>query len=276
MELRKCPPLPPIIKINASGEKAGAKLRPDYCTNFCPRATVGAGFVPDHVPENPRIGILIAKPEKDDVVNFESATAAQGRFLFNVLLAEAGLARADVLVAHVLRCSSWHYPTGADAKRAENACRNFDGYIGNSGHVVKGPPSLEAWAPNIFIPTFEVSKMMEIGAFYALALEDIKKAIRFANTGYRPLVLLGAEAAFFLAPWLEGKGGIRNWRGHWWEGDWRYQVDERKAKGLNMFIPVEPTYRRRPGPKAPVKPTIKLKKAFVQTSLFPIDTEPST
>lgn len=229
---------------------------------------MGAGFVPDWVPKAPKVAILLAKPESDDVVNFEAGTGPRGRFLINVLLSEAGLTRDDVIIANVLRCSSWGYPTGADAKRAESACRNFDTYTGANGKIVKLPESLEAWSPNVFIPTFDVGKTLEIGAFYALALEDIRKAIRFSNSGYRPLLLFGSEPTFFLAPWLEGKGGIRNWRGHWWEGDWRFTVKEADSRGLSTFEPVVPTYRRKVvGRKGPRR---KLKKPLVQTSLdFP-------
>lgn len=187
---------------------------------------------------------MLPKPEKDDVVNFEAATSGYGRFLEHILLAQAGLEKKDVLITHVLRCSTWAYPTGPDANRAERACRNFDRFTGVGGAIKQTSLSLESWGPNIFIPTFGLDKLMDIGAYYALALEDIAKAKRFAASGFKPLLLMGSEPAFFLAPWLAGAGGIKNWRGHWWEGDWRFMVNESTASPSAGFVPAAPSYGR--------------------------------
>jgi hypothetical protein len=243
-ELRKVAALPPILT-HAPGKGTGVKLKSDYCINNCPRATIGVGFVPDFVPEAPRIAIMLPKPEKDDATNFEAATGPLGRFLTNILLRQAGITKDEVLITHVLRCSTWNYPTGPDAGRAERSCRNFDRHTAVGGARLSNTgSSLESWGPNVFIPTFDLGKLAEVGAYYALALDDVRKAMRFAASGYRPLLLMGAEATFFLAPWLAGAGGIKNWRGHWWEGDWRFMVNEQTAAPAAGFLPVATTYNR--------------------------------
>ena len=63
---------------------------------------------------------MCALPPKADAAEFEAGVSGYGRFLFGVLLREAGLKKEDVILSHLLRCYTWEYPTSADKKRAED------------------------------------------------------------------------------------------------------------------------------------------------------------
>jgi len=213
----EAPPKPPF----------GTHLKPTYCGSNCPRAYQAPGFVADWVPENPRIAFLFEIPSKDDVTYCKPLAGGYGRFFWAAIGSKLGLKKEDVIFSHVLRCYTWKYPPGQDTKVAEKACRYWDNF-----HNVNGHPddrrSLAAWKPNLFTCTFSLDKMVETGAFQALGIHDIKKALRFAERGYRPVVVMGTEALKMIAPWLSG--GIKKWRGHWWEGDWGFNstVSEEK------------------------------------------------
>lgn len=240
----------------------GTAKKPDWCFNNCPRATIGSGFVPDWVPANPKIAFLFSHPAKDDVGEREPMRSGLGRYFWATIGRACGLKKQDVLFANVLRCYTWKYPTGKDATLAEQACRNWDNYQGGSGVPVAGN-SLVAWKPNIFFPTFSLDKMIEIGAFQALAIADVRKALTFADEGFRPLVILGTEAFKVVAPWLDG--GVKGWRGTWWEGSWKWEdgVTEEYLKKLGQRKSFAPATFNRPWvrkykQKTPKKPAKQL------------------
>lgn len=215
-ELLKIKPVGPIL-----GKSTGTMEKPDWCGNNCPRAYYGSGFVADWVPENPRLAVLFDAPHKDDVVNRMPADSGYGRFFWAAIAKEVGFTKDQVILSHVLRCFEREYPIGEERKKIETACRHWD-ITHNVGGLPKEGRSLAQWNPNIFVYTFDVGKMIEIPAYYALALSDFRKALRFADSGYRPLVVMGTEVFHFAAPWLDGTGGIKAWRGSWHEGDWKW------------------------------------------------------
>lgn len=224
----------------------GAAKKPDWCFNNCPRATIGSGFVPDWVPEKPKIAFFFSHPAKDDVGEREPLRGGMGRYFWASVGRATGLTKEDVILSNVLRCYTWQYPVGKETKIMEHACRHWDNFQGNGSIPVPGKRSLVTWKPNLFIPTFGLDKMIEIGAFEALAIADIKKALRFAEEGYRPVVLMGTEAMGVAAPWLGG--GMKNWRGTWWEGDWRFAktITGAEVKALSKIKTFEPVTYDRP------------------------------
>lgn len=203
-----------------------ANKQPDWCWNNCPMAYTATGFVPDHVPSNPKLALILARPESDDATDGAVLSSGYGRFFYAAFMKPLGLNAGDVLVSHVLRCHKRQFPTGRDKITACRACRHWDGarasYDDNKPEFVN--KSIEDWNPNIYLATFDIKDMLSTGAYQALGLADMRKALRFAAEGHRPAVIFGSEALFTIAPWLDGSGGIKNWRGHWWQGSWKWQT----------------------------------------------------
>lgn len=232
---------------------SGVHNKPIYCANSCPRAYEASGFVADYVPENPRIAFLLEKPTKEDITkNKPLASGFNGFFWQN--FGHIGFRKDDCIFAHMLRCYTWKYPTGATKNAAEKACRHWDSFVNIDGHPrqPEGITPLAAWSPNIFVVTFGLDKQIETPAFQPLAIASIKKAWKFAQDGYRPIVLLGSETLSFVAPWL--KGGVKRWQGHWWEGEWNYGVA--RETEVVTYKEVGKRVRR------PLVPTMKQEKLF--------------
>jgi len=216
------PPKPPY----------GVHKKPEYCKNNCPRAYKASGFVADYVPAHPKIAFMFELPGKDDVTQCKPMAGGFGRYFWAVIGHRLGIKKEDVIFSHVLRCYSYgNYPTGKDNQVAEIACRYWDKFHNIEGHPTD-ERSLISWNPNIFICTFGLKDMINLGAYQALALADIEKAWRFAKAGYRPLVLLDTGAMSVVAPWLTG--GIKKWRGHWWEGSWKWKQPETPKVGFSQ------------------------------------------
>ena len=228
------PPKLPIL------QNTGVRSKPNYCHQTCPRAYVATGFVPDFIPENPKIAVMISHPGKDDAVNCRPLSGGMGRFFWAAIGKNVGLKKDDVAILSALRCYTWKYPVGVEAKQAEKACRHWDHTKGLNGQAGEGLGSIVTWDPDLFVVTFGLDKMVEISAFLALAIEDFRKAVTFAERGYRPAVLLGTEVLNILAPWLDG--GAKDWRGHWWEGTWPFRDDT--ILSTTSFPKVVPGYKK--------------------------------
>lgn len=251
-----------LIDIPANGVQG----KPQWCYNSCPRAHLATSFVPDYVPENPSIAIVSALPAREDAAQCIPFASGYGRFFWGAIGRKYGLRKQNVIVSNLLRCYTYKYPVGATLPKAERACRHFDYYChGGHGRPVRGLRSIATWNPNIYVVTFSIEKMLEVDALMALAIEDFGKAVRFIKAGYRPCVLLGTEVLKAVAPWL--KGGARDWRGTWWEGDWPFKDPETETR-LKVFAEPAPKYKRDKGPRAKAAPKLKPGPELKQGSLF--------
>jgi hypothetical protein len=101
------------------------------------------------------------------------------------------------------------------------ACRQYDCKQSSGHKLVAG--GIEAFDPNLFVITHDLKDIFNTPPFYRIIQKDIEKAFRFVVKGYRPIVLFGIEAAELLAPWIKDKGGMKAWRGHFWEGSWPWK-----------------------------------------------------
>lgn len=115
-----------------------------------------------------------------------------------------GVKREEIIVTQLLRCHSSMYPKGKLRKTSETICRVNDA-------------TLQQYSPSAGVITYSFRDVLKEGVFYRLVLADLRKALWLSGEGYRPLVLMGQEAVDMVYPWASRKGGLKSWRGHWWE-----------------------------------------------------------
>ena len=216
----------------------GLAPKPDFCYDHCPRAfSQGVGFVPDFIGSNPKIGILLDKPTKDEATNRQAFTSGYSRFFFSTVGKELGISKENLIVSHVLRCASFEYPTGKMKVDAERVCRSWDNKSVGPGGLPTISGGLIKWDPNLFIITFGLDDCLEMSrsekaksdAFHACMINDFAKALRFAGSGFRPMVLMGKEPMHLFPFTRKWQGGVKAWRGHWWEGNWPFTPMVSKA-----------------------------------------------
>ena len=208
---------------------AGVRGKPDGCKS-CLYRGIGQGFCPDDVPAEPIVGILLEAPGGDEALEQRPMVGRAGQFWERRIINRLGYKREDVAIFNTIRCRppNNEYPTGQIRTHAEQLCRQYDGVQGINGKLVPG--GVRKFNPNLFIATFHPAATFRTPAIYRLILKDMEKAFRFGTSGkgYRPLVLMGDKALSLVAPWTEGKGGLRKWRSHWWHGSWPFGDDSNK------------------------------------------------
>jgi len=237
-------PLLPVLE----NRSPGVNEKPVYCGNNCPMAYKSTGFIADLVPENPIMAIVDPTPGKQDLIERLPFSGRMGQYVREHVVIPAGVPPDRVLWSYILRCRPRDgYPTGQERKLIERSCRHWDSARTEKGEVLENSGrSLADWKPDLFVLTFAPNKIIEVAAYEALAISDIKKALRFAEAGYRPVVLMGPEGLEFAAPWLMGTGGIKNWRGHWWEGEWRWHDDTTETQLPGFATAKKPAWKRIP------------------------------
>lgn len=147
---------------------------------------------------------------------------SSGRMFFHTLLEPWGLTRDDVILANVLKGHPPNnaYPIGDLRKQAEKHCRihdstqriQLDGGVG----IVEG--GLDKFDPNLALVTVHPAFVSRTWSIMRVAREDIGKACRLVDKGYRVIVLLGNVAQNLVLPDLEGS--LLKWRGHYQEINW--------------------------------------------------------
>lgn len=182
----------------------GASRKPKSCEG-CPYASTGLGFCPDDKPEKPLIAMMLEAPGQEEVLESRPLVGRAGRMWLWRLIGQNGYKRENVLICNTLRCNppGNHYPTGQVRHGAEEWCRQYD-------------TKLREFEPDMFLITCHPAMLLRTSAMMRLVQRDVKLAFEFAERGRRPLVLMGDKAKEVFAPWLVG--GVKRWRGHWWEG----------------------------------------------------------
>lgn len=211
----------------------GVRPHPEAC-KLCPLNWLGSGFVPDEMPATgkPRIAMMFEFPAGDDIVEGRPLVSRGGQAWLRRLVYALGHRKDEVLICNTLRCRprQGRYPTGVDQRQAELCCRAHDGT--QWGGDIDVPGGLLAFDPNVFLVSYNPGDILDTPSLYRLVRRDVEKAFSLADRDYRPLMLMGKGPAFLVAPWLQGKGGIKAWRGHWWEGSWPWQPG---------YVPPKPT-----------------------------------
>jgi hypothetical protein len=223
-KLKKKKPAPPVVKLDtkiwSSPGVQGAK--PQFCKSNCPFSTITAGFVRDHIPYDPKLLVIFPYPQKFDVIRRDPMGSDFKKWFLWKIVNEVGFGKEDVAIAHMLRCyCGSKYPTGRFVDTAENVCRHFDYEHGHNG--TKGIGGIaDVFDPDLFYITLDPRKTMGTQALYRLFKMDFVRCASFVNLDYKPCLLCGAEVAGMLAP-HKLAGGVKDWRGHWWEGDWPFK-----------------------------------------------------
>lgn len=204
----------PLIKFPKQvQDKVELITKPESCES-CPYRTIGSGFCPDEFNSEAKIAVLLEAPGEDEILYHRPLWGRAGRAWLYQLVVKNGRRREDVTICNTLRCrphgngtpkDKWNdYPKGKLRTAAEKYCRQYDDV-------------LVSWKPDCFVVTIHPAALLRTSAFTRLVRKDVAKAFALADKGYRPLVLMGDKAMHLSAPHL--RGGVKNWRGHWWFGE---------------------------------------------------------
>lgn len=204
----------------------GVQHKPENCKK-CSYAAKGRGFCGDLVPENPLIAFVFDCVTKDDILEQEMLSGAQGYNWKKLLIEELGYNLSDVLVSSAIRCcppsgigGKPDYPKGFLGRAAELNCRQYD-------------QALIDFDPNVFVLTLHPRTVQTIGAHRVMIQRDVAKAFSFAKRGYRPCVLLGEGACQLYFPAMNNNGGLKNWRSHFWVGESPFKDSERNERNIS-------------------------------------------
>ena len=224
--------------------------KPEYCAQCCRLSSQSYGYVRDWLGKEPKLAVSGIIPTSSELAQgiWESDMFY---YLLKTYFEPVGLSKENLVLSNVPRCQpknkEWNedhaYPKEALRKHSEQSCRYHD-------------IAFNEFKPNVFISTFDIYAIRKLDANKVLFKADLQKAIRFIDKGYKPCLLLGEEPLHLVAPHL---GGVKTWRGHWWEGSWKWEP------GKEQVIPENYVG------KSPVK-MFKLRvnnnKKPIQTSLF--------
>jgi len=207
----------------------GVRQKPETC-KLCAYSQVGSAFVPDHMPEKARVAYIFAHPRKDDCQDQKPLSGPFGEVLRKLLITDLGRAEDEVAITHTIRCMpkristrngpAYQYPVGALQGAAERNCRMYDNSAFREGLLRDG--GLIKFDPTLFVITLDTSSILEVGAFKFMVQQDVKKAWRFADVGHRVAILFGSEVLSIVAGHL--KGGVKKWRGSYFEGSWPFEA----------------------------------------------------
>lgn len=199
--------------------------KPATCAS-CPENLNGRGFCPDWVPAAPKVAFLAERPAVNEIQEREPLVGSSGRLFTYQFLEKLGYTRRDVLLCNTIRCESKDnkYPTGSVRLGAEKHCRQYDS-VGSDGCISRGykilqSGGLDRWDPNLYIISVHPAAVLRTWSLLHVVQENCRKAFRFADRGYRPLVLLG-DTAKQLVLGREPVGGVLKWQGHYGFLDWK-------------------------------------------------------
>jgi len=171
------------------------------------------GFVPPDSHEKALspttlFAILAEAPGETETVTLKPLTGSTGEALEREVFAKLGVDRGQVLFDNTLRCRPVNnkYPTGELANSMLKNCRKWD-------------VSLDDYNPTvvIFCYHFTFSLLRAPSARFS-AFNAVRKALRLAESGERPLIATGDKAKELLFPALPGP--ISKWDGKHFYVEW--------------------------------------------------------
>lgn len=223
--------LPPVLNEGEWESSGIMQDRPANCRS-CRFSYKSVGFTPTWVGADPKIGIVFPHPDSEEVVAQVALQSVRGAHFLRENIEPLGYTKDNLIVSYVLRClPPWDsklrqrdYPTGSMRYNAEQVCRRYDSLKGQEGTQVTG--GIVQWQPDMFVFTFDPADKIKIPAYTRLIQRAFAKAKYFADHGYKPVVLLGAEAIDIQAPWVKSHGGVKAHAGGYVEQGWRSHTDK--------------------------------------------------
>lgn len=184
------------------------------------------------------MAILCSAPTKGEILEQIPWQGPQGWAYTKMFLDAAGIPRNEVMISHVLRCRppfkrvggvGDNYPTGSDRRNSELTCRHFDESHTYRGDIQAG--GIKTFSPTRYLVTFAPENALEVTAYKRVIQEDVKKAWRFVTAGHKVCVLMGEPAFQLLGGGLTEMGGVKNWRGHFFDATgWPFDTMSSKPK----------------------------------------------
>lgn len=195
-------------ELGPAGKSSGVKEKPDGCGE-CKFCNVGTGFMSYECDMKAQLGFLFGGPSKEDVLYNQPYSGGTGYVRKKFTKQRANFKKITSSCLYLTRCMPpfWsmkpgksHPAHGAGVKTCE---RLYGGW--------------KRFKPDIVLITYEPLETMNVGAYTRQLEKDVDKAVKFCEAGHRVLVALGDKAALHVAPFIQGKGGLPAWHGHWWE-----------------------------------------------------------
>ena len=205
----------------------GPRLKPTPCLQ-CPLHGTSLGFVPDKWPENVKVGVLKYMPLSAEVEVQENCPEDK-KAIWKELIRTSGLDLDDIGFSNILRCKMPPAKVNKNLLlKTSLICRQYDNQHSEGGRLAEGS-SLFKWNPDVFIITFDLTAVVKAVAHKVFIRRAFEIAMWYAEVGYRPLVLMGVEAAHLIMPSLfdhsesyEREVTFKAWVGHHFVGTWPY------------------------------------------------------
>ncbi len=196
--------------------------KPQGCAS-CGYRTTGSGFVPTFVGVDPRVAFLLEAPGQEEAYERELMSGAAGKWFLKRFIEPLGYTRSNCIFASVIGCRppEGFYPTAGLRSEAETSCRQYEGFQGrrSGGLVQLESGGLDKWNPDLYVVTYAPGFIFKSWSLLRVLANDIEKAFRFAEQGFRPLVLMGDKALEKILPNVQV--GPSKYRGTFGKLDWK-------------------------------------------------------
>jgi len=187
---------------------SGVQGKPSTCGE-CKFCNVGTGFMSYEPDMKAQIGFLFGGPSKEDILLNVPWSGGTGYVRKKFTKQRSDFKKITSTALYLTRCMPpfWSMKPGKSHPAHGQGAKTCERLYG----------SYKSFAPDIVMLTYEPLETMNVGAYTRQLEKDVDKAVRFCEAGYRVLVALGDKAALQVAPFIQGKGGLPAWHGHWWE-----------------------------------------------------------
>jgi len=220
---------------------SGPRKKPAHCLT-CPLHGTSFGFVGDKFPKNTKVAVLKYQPVTAEIQSQQNCPEEKGEF-WRKLIKPSGLDLSEVGFANIIRCK--HPPEKINKDlymRTSLACRQYDSKHANiEGRLRDDGLTLNKFNPNAYIITYDIYAILTAVAHKIFIRRAFEIAAWYASLNYRPLVLMGPEAARLVNPELfnHTENYVREvtfkpWVGHHFIlSDWPYKPAAENSSFVN-------------------------------------------
>lgn len=215
------------------------RTKPAQCLD-CPLHGSSISFLADSWSPSVKIGILKHHPTKGEI-NEGASLGTTLEWWNKEFFAPNGFNHSEVGVSNVFRCYVITDPKEKKRKcppkeqevnkdrlvQISNKCRQYDDRKGDTeGRLTGG--GLRQWNPNAFIITYDHTETVKAAAYKIFIKRAFELGRTLVDSGHRPLILMGREAAELVRPTLfsnqefDRSTSFRDWIGEWHLGRWPF------------------------------------------------------